>query len=101
MVPTSSPAQWYVLPRSLIQYCTKRRTVTPGNRGAAVVAGLNVIVFTIIALLAHREKIQKKRNNQFTSDSPVLEHSEASLSDAHEKGSPVINEKDVTPTIKY
>lgn len=38
--------------------------VTPGNRAAAVVAGINIIVFSTIALLAHREKLAKKRNNQ-------------------------------------
>ncbi len=50
-------------------------SVTSGNRAAAVVAGLNVIVFTIIAVLAHREKIQKKRAGQLEvvspSDSPL------------------------------
>ena len=35
-----------------------------GNRAAAVVAGFNVIVFTVIAVLAHRDKLQKKRNHQ-------------------------------------
>jgi len=35
--------------------------VTPGNRAAAVVAGFNVVVFIAIAVLAHREKLQKKR----------------------------------------
>lgn len=34
--------------------------MTPGNKTAAVVAGLNVIVFTIITYLGHREKVQKK-----------------------------------------
>ena len=43
--------------------------VTPGNRAAAVVAGFNVIVFSTIAILAHREKLQKKRNNQLAVDS--------------------------------
>jgi MFS transporter, ACS family, pantothenate transporter len=41
--------------------------VTAGNRAAAVVAGFNVIVFTVIALLAHRERLQKKRSNQHSS----------------------------------
>jgi MFS transporter, ACS family, pantothenate transporter len=36
-------------------------TVTPGNKAAAVVAGLNVLVFITIAVLAHREKLAKKR----------------------------------------
>ena len=38
--------------------------VTPGNTAAAVVGGLNVIVFTVIAVLAHREKKQTKRNRE-------------------------------------
>ncbi|KAB5560044.1 putative pantothenate transporter liz1 [Coniochaeta sp. 2T2.1] len=37
---------------------------TPGNKAAAVVGGFNVIVFSTIAFLAHREKMQRKRNNQ-------------------------------------
>jgi ACS family pantothenate transporter-like MFS transporter len=48
--------------------------VTPGNRAAAVVAGLNVIVFIIITVLAHREKIQKKRAGQVE---PVLSSSDS------------------------
>ncbi|KIW67243.1 hypothetical protein PV04_06508 [Phialophora macrospora] len=57
--------------------------VTAGNRAAAVIAGFNVIVFAAIALLAHREKLRKKRNHQLqaaesvseesTLDAPVLE----------------------------
>jgi hypothetical protein len=35
--------------------------INPGNRGAAVVTGLNVIVFSIIGALAYREKKQKER----------------------------------------
>jgi ACS family pantothenate transporter-like MFS transporter len=34
-----------------------------------VVAGFNVIVFIAIAVLAHREKLQKKRNHQLQVDS--------------------------------
>lgn len=46
--------------------------VTPGNRAAAVVAGFNIIVFSTIAFLAHRDKVAKKRANLLphTSDSP-------------------------------
>ena len=43
--------------------------VTPGNRAAAVVAGFNVIVFGIIAVLAHRERLQKKRRGEIDSAS--------------------------------
>ncbi|KAB5547251.1 putative pantothenate transporter liz1 [Coniochaeta sp. 2T2.1] len=49
--------------------------VTPGNRAAAVVGGFNVIVFSTIAFLAHREKMQKKRNNQLA----VVDSSESVL----------------------
>lgn len=38
--------------------------VTPGNRAAAVVAGLNVVIFSVIAVLAHREELQRKRGLQ-------------------------------------
>ncbi|KAJ4512987.1 hypothetical protein HRR78_002834 [Exophiala dermatitidis] len=38
--------------------------VTPGNRAAAVMAGFNVLVFSTIAVLAHREKMKKKRQGQ-------------------------------------
>ncbi|OQV00239.1 hypothetical protein CLAIMM_05764 [Cladophialophora immunda] len=47
--------------------------VTPGNRAAAVVAGLNVIVFGLIALLAHREKKQKKRNGELELSSAEID----------------------------
>jgi ACS family pantothenate transporter-like MFS transporter len=73
--------------------------VTPGNRAAAVVAGLNVIVFTIITVLAHREKIQKKRHGQLepvsvSSDSPA-----ASIGDGNEKKVALRVEEDVVPVI--
>jgi ACS family pantothenate transporter-like MFS transporter len=35
--------------------------VTPGNRAAAVIAGLNIVIFTTIAVLARREKRIKVR----------------------------------------
>lgn len=52
------------------------RLVTPGNKAAAVVGGFNVIVFSTIAFLAHREKVQKKRNNQLA---VVVDSSESVL----------------------
>ena len=60
--------------------------VTPGNRAAAVVAGLNVIVFSAIAYLAHREKLQKKRNNQLAnvSSESVLPADEKNISEVAE-----------------
>ncbi|KAF2833941.1 putative pantothenate transporter liz1 [Ophiobolus disseminans] len=36
--------------------------VTRGNRGAAVVAGFNIIIFSAIAFMAHKEKLAKKRS---------------------------------------
>ena len=46
--------------------------VTPGNRAAAVVASFNIIIFTTIAFLGHREKLARKRKSQLpaASDSP-------------------------------
>lgn len=41
--------------------------VTKGNRAAAVIAGVNIIVFTTIATLAHKEKLARKRKNQVSS----------------------------------
>lgn len=41
--------------------------VTPGNRAAAVVASFNIVVFSIIAILSHKEKLAKKRNHQLSS----------------------------------
>ena len=58
--------------------------VTPGNRAAAVVAGLNIIVFTAIALLAHREKLARKRENQLPVASDLPE-SETSSRQGNEK----------------
>lgn len=37
--------------------------VTPGNRAAAVIAGVNIIIFTTIAFLAHKDKLARKRKN--------------------------------------
>ncbi|OAK94215.1 putative pantothenate transporter liz1 [Phaeosphaeriaceae sp. SRC1lsM3a] len=53
------------------------------NRAAAVVASFNIIVFSTIAILAHREKLAKKRNNALPP-----------ASDISEPATPV-NEKDV------
>jgi ACS family pantothenate transporter-like MFS transporter len=59
--------------------------VTPGNRAAAVVGGLNVIVFIIIAVLDHREKIQKKRDGELNSASVSPESSAPSIGDVIER----------------
>ena len=63
--------------------------VTPGNRAAAVVGGLNVIVFIIIAVLDHREKIQKKRNGELNTASALSESSAPSIGDGNEKKVPL------------
>jgi len=68
--------------------------VTPGNRAAAVVAGINVLVFILITYLAHKEKLQKKRNGGLApasigSDSPPPV-------EVDEKRLPVGDEEDVT-----
>ncbi|KAI9733756.1 MAG: hypothetical protein M1818_007170 [Claussenomyces sp. TS43310] len=63
---------------------------TPGNRAAAVVAGLTVIVFVIITVLEHREKRQKKRDRQHGS-AFVL-----SIGDGNEKKLALVDEEDVT-----
>ena len=81
MVPTDSPTKWFVfpwpallLPRSIFTDCC-HYLVTPGNRGAAVVTGLNVIVFSTIAILAHREKKRKAGNTGVEAGTPVEESS--------------------------
>ena len=61
--------------------------VTRGNRAAAVVASFNIIIFTTITFLGHREKLARKQKNQLsaTSDStesetPSVQGNEKSLS---------------------
>ena len=89
MVPADSPAGRWVPPPSEPSWSrvlTVAILVTPGNRAAAVVAGLNVIVFSAIAYLAHREKLQKKRNNQLAnvSSESVLPADEKNISEVAE-----------------
>jgi len=73
--------------------------VTPGNRGAAVVAGFNVIVFTAIAILAHREKLQKKRNGELKAAAPS-DSSTASIEVSDEKRVSLRDEEDIVPVPK-
>jgi ACS family pantothenate transporter-like MFS transporter len=40
--------------------------VTAGNRAAAVIAGFNILIFSTIAFLAHRERQAKKRNHELS-----------------------------------
>ena len=47
--------------------------VTPGFRGAAVVAGINIVVFSTIAFLAHKEKLAKKRESHVSAASDTSE----------------------------
>ncbi|KAH8586080.1 putative pantothenate transporter liz1 [Bisporella sp. PMI_857] len=72
--------------------------VTPGNRGAAVVAGLTVIVFTIIAVLAHREKIQKKRNGELGANVALPDSSNTSIRDQKKRTS-LKDVEDIAPEI--
>lgn len=71
-------------------------TVTPGNRAAAVVAGLNVIVFTLITVLAHREKLKKKRDGELKPGSDSL----GSVEVGNEKKFALVDEEDVTGVVK-
>jgi ACS family pantothenate transporter-like MFS transporter len=47
--------------------------VTPGFRGAAVVAGVNIVVFSTIAFLAHKEKLATKRESHLSNVSDTSE----------------------------
>jgi ACS family pantothenate transporter-like MFS transporter len=40
--------------------------VTSGNRAAAVIAGFNIVIFSTIAFLAHKERRAKSHNNDLT-----------------------------------
>jgi ACS family pantothenate transporter-like MFS transporter len=43
--------------------------VTSGNRAAAVIAGFNIVVFSTIAFLAHKESRAKARNGHLAGSS--------------------------------
>ncbi|KAG0652965.1 Pantothenate transporter liz1 [Hyphodiscus hymeniophilus] len=77
--------------------------VRAGNRAAAVVAGLNVIVFIIITVLAHREKLQKKRNHGLDPAPVSLHSSTPSIDDGTEKKLPLKDEEniDVAPAFNH
>lgn len=66
-----------------------------------MVAGLNVIVFTIITLLAHREKVQKKRSGELKHASASLDSATGVINDGSEKKSPLVDEEDVTPKLDH
>jgi hypothetical protein len=59
-----------------------------------------VIVFTVIAVLAHREKVQKKRASQLQSSSFSL-NSTASVNNENEKKPAMADEEAVTSVVKY
>ena len=64
--------------------------------------GLNVIVFAIIAVLAHREKKQKKREGQLGPSSTKSDPNVPTIGeDGIEKKFPLVDEEDVTPVLKY
>lgn len=56
-----------------------------------------MIVFTIITVLAHREKLQKKRNGELKHASASLDSAIGVIDDGNEKRSPLVDEEDVTP----
>lgn len=74
--------------------------VTPGNRAAAVVGGLNVIVFTSLAILAHREKVRKIRDNRNRPISVGTRSSSPSIDKGDEKKLHLVDEKDINPVVK-
>ena len=80
--------------------CTDFKIVTPGNRAAAVVGGFNVIVFTIIAILDHREKKQKRRNGELTRASVLADSPTTGSVDGSEKRLPLGGEEDISPVRK-
>lgn len=63
-----------------------------------MVAGLNVIVFTIIAVLAHREKKQKKGEVQFEPATGLSDSSKLNIGDSNEKKLSLMSE-DVAPVL--
>jgi ACS family pantothenate transporter-like MFS transporter len=71
--------------------------VTPGHRAAAVVAGLNVIVFTTIAILAHKERKQKKKNGELQPAYVSSISTTPTIEDGSEKKLPLTDVEDVTP----
>lgn len=66
-----------------------------------MVAGLNVIVFILITVLAHREKIQKKRDGQLEPAFVTSDLSTPSISDGIEKKLPLVDEEKITPILNH
>jgi ACS family pantothenate transporter-like MFS transporter len=65
------------------------------------VAGLNVIVFTLITILAHQEKLEKKRDGQLNPRFSSSDSSTPSIGDGNEKKIPLVDEEDVTLELKH
>ena len=59
-----------------------------------------MIVFTIITVLAHREKLHKKRNRELKPASVLLDVSANGTGGADEKNLPLGDEEDATSVLK-
>jgi ACS family pantothenate transporter-like MFS transporter len=59
------------------------------------VAGLNVIVFTVIAVLAHREKIEKKRRGEL-GPAPALSVTDSSARSIEDGGEKKVDRVEVS-----
>ncbi|KAG4436104.1 hypothetical protein IFR05_008424 [Cadophora sp. M221] len=75
---------------------------TAGNRAAAVIAGLNILVYILIAVLAHKEKLHKKRAGGLPPASPIDDPESSSIGEGSgsEKKVPLVDERDINPGIK-
>lgn len=73
-----------------------RYLVTPGNRAAAVVGGFTVIIFTVITVLDHKERLRGRRDGQPRSVFASSDSSPQSTS-IDEKKLPVVGEVNATP----
>lgn len=71
--------------------------MTPGNRAAAVVAGINVVIYATIALLANRERLQKKRKGELSPASAASSIGGESGSGSGEKKTSLADEEDISP----
>lgn len=58
-----------------------------------MVGGLNVIVFTIIGVLAYREQMQKKRDGQLNPVSASSDLESPSIGEGNEKKGPLVDEE--------
>lgn len=94
LVPASETTFRYVYSHTLRKrQHTDKYIVTPGNTASAVVAGVNVILYSIIALLANRERLQKKRLGELSPASLASSTGEGSS----EKQTSLADEEDISP----